>query len=326
KKEREEEKTAACHISPPCPTSLLLPPAPAHVGDPRRAPKAETPLPLLQRRPQLPTPAREEISPRDVFIAVKTTKKFHKARLELLLDTWISRNQEMVSRLCGLPLFGGGRPPFPAGRALCTRTEALLLGSPRPAKAPGRSQKRGCLQRWGGGRGGSPAVPRESGRWASRGRLGAFISARPASGPGAAKRAGTLRPALPACRLFWPFLRGSRRALALWACSGALPGKDFLGRAGGDRSWAKRGFSQRRGPSCSVKAKAGGGCTWEWTSGFGAGGGAFPGRELTETPGLGMQLELGNGVEGLCECTQGCLSIRGVKTQGRWASSGPAWK
>uniref|UniRef100_A0A670YEV7 LFNG O-fucosylpeptide 3-beta-N-acetylglucosaminyltransferase n=1 Tax=Pseudonaja textilis TaxID=8673 RepID=A0A670YEV7_PSETE len=49
-----------------------------------------------QRRPQQPAPAREEISPRDVFIAVKTTKKFHKARLELLLDTWISRHKEMT--------------------------------------------------------------------------------------------------------------------------------------------------------------------------------------------------------------------------------------
>ncbi|NXY72313.1 LFNG acetylglucosaminyltransferase, partial [Glareola pratincola] len=38
----------------------------------------------------------EDISPRDVFIAVKTTKKFHKARLELLLDTWISRNRDMT--------------------------------------------------------------------------------------------------------------------------------------------------------------------------------------------------------------------------------------
>uniref|UniRef100_A0A098M0D8 Beta-1,3-N-acetylglucosaminyltransferase n=2 Tax=Colubroidea TaxID=34989 RepID=A0A098M0D8_9SAUR len=43
-----------------------------------------------------PPPTREEISPRDIFIAVKTTKKFHKARLELLLDTWISRNKEMT--------------------------------------------------------------------------------------------------------------------------------------------------------------------------------------------------------------------------------------
>uniref|UniRef100_A0A8D0E4D4 Beta-1,3-N-acetylglucosaminyltransferase n=1 Tax=Salvator merianae TaxID=96440 RepID=A0A8D0E4D4_SALMN len=42
-------------------------------------------------RPQL-----EEISPQDVFIAVKTTKKFHKSRMELLLDTWISRNQDMT--------------------------------------------------------------------------------------------------------------------------------------------------------------------------------------------------------------------------------------
>lgn len=41
-------------------------------------------------------PQLEQLSPRDVFIAVKTTKKFHKSRLELLLDTWISRNQDMV--------------------------------------------------------------------------------------------------------------------------------------------------------------------------------------------------------------------------------------
>ncbi|XP_005990917.1 beta-1,3-N-acetylglucosaminyltransferase lunatic fringe [Latimeria chalumnae] len=38
----------------------------------------------------------EEISARDVFIAVKTTKKFHKSRLELLLDTWIARNMEQT--------------------------------------------------------------------------------------------------------------------------------------------------------------------------------------------------------------------------------------
>ncbi|XP_058013526.1 beta-1,3-N-acetylglucosaminyltransferase lunatic fringe [Ahaetulla prasina] len=49
-----------------------------------------------QQQQQQPAPAREEISPRDIFIAVKTTKKFHKARLELLLDTWISRNKDMT--------------------------------------------------------------------------------------------------------------------------------------------------------------------------------------------------------------------------------------
>lgn len=46
--------------------------------------------------PSPPRPPAEDITPRDVFIAVKTTKKFHKARLELLLDTWISRNRDMV--------------------------------------------------------------------------------------------------------------------------------------------------------------------------------------------------------------------------------------
>ncbi|XP_030068378.1 beta-1,3-N-acetylglucosaminyltransferase lunatic fringe [Microcaecilia unicolor] len=39
-------------------------------------------------------PPAEEIAARDVFIAVKTTKKFHRSRLDLLLDTWISRNKE----------------------------------------------------------------------------------------------------------------------------------------------------------------------------------------------------------------------------------------
>ncbi|XP_061455750.1 beta-1,3-N-acetylglucosaminyltransferase lunatic fringe [Rhineura floridana] len=43
-----------------------------------------------------PRPPLEEISPHDVFIAVKTTKKFHKPRMELLLDTWISRNKDMT--------------------------------------------------------------------------------------------------------------------------------------------------------------------------------------------------------------------------------------
>lgn len=39
----------------------------------------------------------ESLAPHDVFIAVKTTRKFHRARLDLLLETWISRHKEMVS-------------------------------------------------------------------------------------------------------------------------------------------------------------------------------------------------------------------------------------
>lgn len=33
----------------------------------------------------------------DIFIAVKTTKRFHHSRMELLLDTWISQASEQVS-------------------------------------------------------------------------------------------------------------------------------------------------------------------------------------------------------------------------------------
>uniref|UniRef100_A0AAZ3SPF7 Fringe-like glycosyltransferase domain-containing protein n=1 Tax=Oncorhynchus tshawytscha TaxID=74940 RepID=A0AAZ3SPF7_ONCTS len=44
-----------------------------------------------------PTPV-EELSPADVFIAVKTTKKYHHTRLDLLLDTWISTNMLQVIR------------------------------------------------------------------------------------------------------------------------------------------------------------------------------------------------------------------------------------
>ncbi|NXA56146.1 RFNG acetylglucosaminyltransferase, partial [Nothocercus julius] len=35
----------------------------------------------------------EDISARDIFIAVKTTRKHHRSRLELLLQTWISRTR-----------------------------------------------------------------------------------------------------------------------------------------------------------------------------------------------------------------------------------------
>uniref|UniRef100_A0A8C5WL31 O-fucosylpeptide 3-beta-N-acetylglucosaminyltransferase n=1 Tax=Leptobrachium leishanense TaxID=445787 RepID=A0A8C5WL31_9ANUR len=41
-------------------------------------------------------PPVEEITPKDVFIAVKTTKKFHRSRMDLLMDTWISRNKEQT--------------------------------------------------------------------------------------------------------------------------------------------------------------------------------------------------------------------------------------
>lgn len=46
--------------------------------------------------PATDAPPAEDISANDIFIAVKTTKKFHQSRLNLLLDTWISRNMQQV--------------------------------------------------------------------------------------------------------------------------------------------------------------------------------------------------------------------------------------
>ncbi|KFU95717.1 Beta-1,3-N-acetylglucosaminyltransferase manic fringe, partial [Chaetura pelagica] len=40
--------------------------------------------------------AEGSLSLADVFIAVKTTKRFHRSRMELLLDTWISRAMEQT--------------------------------------------------------------------------------------------------------------------------------------------------------------------------------------------------------------------------------------
>ncbi|KAJ1067411.1 hypothetical protein K5549_010529 [Capra hircus] len=66
-------------------------------------------------------PPAEPLAPRDVFIAVKTTKKFHRARLDLLLETWISRHEEMTLRTSsrkGEPL------PLSAGHVVNTNCSA----------------------------------------------------------------------------------------------------------------------------------------------------------------------------------------------------------
>lgn len=38
----------------------------------------------------------ESLELKDIFIAVKTTKKYHRSRLELLIETWISEAKEQV--------------------------------------------------------------------------------------------------------------------------------------------------------------------------------------------------------------------------------------
>lgn len=40
--------------------------------------------------------SRDPLDPKDVFIAVKTTRKYHKSRLELLIQTWVSRAKEQT--------------------------------------------------------------------------------------------------------------------------------------------------------------------------------------------------------------------------------------
>ncbi|XP_030066137.1 beta-1,3-N-acetylglucosaminyltransferase manic fringe [Microcaecilia unicolor] len=47
-----------------------------------------------QRPSQLPPPRGLELQ--DIFIAVKTTERFHQSRLEILLDTWISRAMDQT--------------------------------------------------------------------------------------------------------------------------------------------------------------------------------------------------------------------------------------
>ncbi|PNJ49485.1 MFNG isoform 1 [Pongo abelii] len=54
----------------------------------------------VQETPELSQPSlgTPELQLHDVFIAVKTTRAFHRLRLELLLDTWVSRTREQVTR------------------------------------------------------------------------------------------------------------------------------------------------------------------------------------------------------------------------------------
>ncbi|XP_024782894.3 beta-1,3-N-acetylglucosaminyltransferase manic fringe isoform X2 [Pan paniscus] len=52
----------------------------------------------VQETPELSqlNPGPPELQLHDVFIAVKTTRAFHRLRLELLLDTWVSRTREQT--------------------------------------------------------------------------------------------------------------------------------------------------------------------------------------------------------------------------------------
>lgn len=63
----------------------------------------------------------------DIFIAVKTTKKFHQSRVELLLDTWISQASEQVSVW------------------ILTREKVLVMGRDGVSGQGDKSQRKGKL-------------------------------------------------------------------------------------------------------------------------------------------------------------------------------------
>lgn len=48
------------------------------------------------QRSRVPPRVVEQLSPADLLIAVKTTARFHRSRLELLLETWMSRSMQQT--------------------------------------------------------------------------------------------------------------------------------------------------------------------------------------------------------------------------------------
>uniref|UniRef100_A0A4W4DM15 Beta-1,3-N-acetylglucosaminyltransferase n=1 Tax=Electrophorus electricus TaxID=8005 RepID=A0A4W4DM15_ELEEL len=90
-----------------CTTNIIFSPTEQVVQDDRKRgfsayfsklsrSRREAEKPTVSAKAATNTPPAEDISADDIFIAVKTTKKFHKSRLDLLLDTWISRNLQQT--------------------------------------------------------------------------------------------------------------------------------------------------------------------------------------------------------------------------------------
>ncbi|PNJ49490.1 MFNG isoform 7 [Pongo abelii] len=86
----------------------------------------------VQETPELSQPSlgTPELQLHDVFIAVKTTRAFHRLRLELLLDTWVSRTREQVTNI-RLHRQPRQRPPGETGVPPCGHQ--LLRGTQPPS-------------------------------------------------------------------------------------------------------------------------------------------------------------------------------------------------
>lgn len=65
---------------------------------------------------------------KDIFIAVKTTRKYHKSRLELLIQTWVSQAKEQVSRAeLHTTLYNSVQSPRPSQCDAAVLTCAIVL-------------------------------------------------------------------------------------------------------------------------------------------------------------------------------------------------------
>lgn len=67
----------------------------------------------------------ESLQLKDIFIAVKTTKKYHRTRLELLIETWISKAKEQVR----VDYWDGGHCSASRKQALVISSSSQLVPS-----------------------------------------------------------------------------------------------------------------------------------------------------------------------------------------------------
>lgn len=112
-----------------------------------------------------PSPRPSELQLHDVFIAVKTTQAFHHSRLELLLNTWVSRTREQVTS--GGLRVPGVAPGLSAHRGLST-TDLGFSGGPTGEAAllpalPGLCSRSSFLPGWGSPAAVSPSLAQEPG-------------------------------------------------------------------------------------------------------------------------------------------------------------------
>lgn len=76
--------------------------------------------------------SHDKLELKDIFIAVKTTRKYHKSRLELLIQTWVSQAKEQTFIFTDgddkeLQMRTGKRNTFYRGKRMTTKMSLRLL-------------------------------------------------------------------------------------------------------------------------------------------------------------------------------------------------------